>query len=326
MLKESVFICFLALGVFLNHPACAQQVPAAEENIPFLVTFGPEALKSYGDDDFSQTFFFKVPKTQITPVFFRVFDPDIGGLHDEPIGGFDTKTSFEVYGGTGAYTHEDARGVEPLGNFNSGTLLASATFGQDPAHDNQWFTFGPFNPREGEWVEEIGGYIFKLVAQGKQGNDGNLYRYFMSVSGQQNKEVEGGNAFTFEYTFRLHDNIEEVSHIYPYVDEGVISIRQHNFDYDQDGVIRVVSYTKNGHGMEVSLEGDWSTSTHAISKDEQYTSLDIQFIKSKTRQIKNNNIVFYLTNQYGEFLPFYTVPIGGIPKFQYKVNIRKKSR
>jgi len=305
-------------------PAWAQQVPADEENIPFLVTFGPAGEKSYGDDDFCQIFFFKVPETQITPVFFRIFDPNVGGMHDEDIGVFDTKTTFEVYGGAGAYSDEDARGVEPIGDFTGGILLGSEEFGAEPEYDNAWYTFGPFNPREGEWVEEVDGFVFKMVACGKSGNDGNLYRYFMSVNGESNKEVEGGNAFTFEYTFRLHDDIDEVSHIYPYVDQGVVSIQQHNFDYDQDGVIRVVSYAKNGHAMEVSEEGNWTQSTHEISEDEQFTSLDIQFIKSKEKKILNNNIVFYLTNQYGEFLPFYTVPIGGIPKFQYKVNIRKK--
>ena len=30
----------------------AQPVPSKEENIPFLVTFGKEADKSWGDDDF----------------------------------------------------------------------------------------------------------------------------------------------------------------------------------------------------------------------------------------------------------------------------------
>ena len=36
----------------------AQPVPAPDENIPYLMTFGNMAETSWGDDDFSQTFFF----------------------------------------------------------------------------------------------------------------------------------------------------------------------------------------------------------------------------------------------------------------------------
>jgi len=35
----------------------SQAVPAKEENIPYLVTFGKDAATSYGDDDFAQIFF-----------------------------------------------------------------------------------------------------------------------------------------------------------------------------------------------------------------------------------------------------------------------------
>jgi hypothetical protein len=34
-------------------------------------------------------------------------------------------------------------------------------------------------------------------------------------------------------------------------------------------------------------------------------------------------MVLYVTNQYGELLPFYASPIGGIPKFKYKIIINK---
>ncbi|MEZ5000438.1 MAG: hypothetical protein R2744_07635 [Bacteroidales bacterium] len=39
----------------------AQPVPAWDENIPYLMTFGKDGKNpSWGDDDFSQTFFFKI--------------------------------------------------------------------------------------------------------------------------------------------------------------------------------------------------------------------------------------------------------------------------
>ena len=75
-----VFISmFIAGFVTLN----AQPVPNIEENIPYLMTFGKQAETSWGDDDFSQTFFFLLPKDYSNPVFIWVYDPDVGGDVDE---------------------------------------------------------------------------------------------------------------------------------------------------------------------------------------------------------------------------------------------------
>ncbi len=71
--------------------AQAQAVPNPGENIQFLITFGPKADPAWGDDDFTQTFFFLVPQGQRQPVYLRVFDPDCGGTLDSDKGAFDTK-------------------------------------------------------------------------------------------------------------------------------------------------------------------------------------------------------------------------------------------
>jgi hypothetical protein len=64
---------FVALvTTFLSVMMIGQPVPAADENIPFLVTFGNEAGSKWGDDDNSQTFFFKVKKEFKEPIYFRV--------------------------------------------------------------------------------------------------------------------------------------------------------------------------------------------------------------------------------------------------------------
>jgi len=59
--------------------AYTQSVPAKEENIPYLVTFGNKAETSYGDDDFTQVFFFSIPKYHKKPIYLRIYDPDVGG-------------------------------------------------------------------------------------------------------------------------------------------------------------------------------------------------------------------------------------------------------
>ena len=183
-------------------PGWSQPAPAEEENIPYLVTFGSNADRSWGDDDFCQIFFLQIPSTQTEPIYIRVFDPETGGELDEGKGEFDTKVRFSVYGGNGCYTHEDAINVDPVGNYKSGNLLASKSFGTSNRYDNGWYTFGPFNPQEGEYVEKFDSRVFKIIAQGESGDDGNLNRYFLSTHSKENREVEGGNLFTYEYTFR----------------------------------------------------------------------------------------------------------------------------
>lgn len=300
----------------------SQPVPAGDENIPFLMTFGPKAETSWGDDDFSQTFFFLIPESFTEPVFIRVFDPDIGGEIDEINGVFDTRTTYSVYGGKESYTHPDAQETDPKGNYKSGNLLATKTFGENPRYDNNWYTFGPFNPTEGEYVSKFGGYIIKIIADGVAGDDGNLYRYYLSTSYNENKPVEGGNAFAYEYSFRMHDNPSEVSHIYPYVDDRTITVRLSNFDWDSDGFIRTVSIARKGQMSPISADDLWIEDEFKIFDEEKNTSLDIQFIKKKSPPVKNNNVVVNVRNQYNELLPFYVIPIGGVPKYKYSITAK----
>jgi hypothetical protein len=297
----------------------AQQFPGVEENIPYLITFGKNGSTSWGDDDFSQTFFLKVPKTQKEPIYVRVYDPDIGGALDEKKVDFNTKCKFTVYGGPHTWTDADAQGGNPEGSYDSGTLIATKTFGVDPKYDTTWYTFGPFNPTEGEWVENMGGYVFKVIAEGIVGDDGNIYKYFLSTRPDRNLKIEGANAFTYEYTFRLPNNTA-ICHIYPFIDNEVVSIKQHNFDWDADGLIRLVSIARKGETVRMSEDDDWAISMHEITDREKNTSIDIQLIK--TKNINNNNIVIRVTNQYGKSLPFYSIPIGGAPKYTPIINVK----
>lgn len=303
-----------------------QPVPARDENIPYLMTFGGGGKRetSWGDDDFSQTFFFVIPEEFTDPVYIRVFDPDIGGEIDEINGYWDTEIEYSIYGGKGAYSDPDARETQPTGNYRSGTLLAAKTFGEDAYFDNNWYTFGPFNPSEGEYTEKYQGHIFKIITEGKGGDDGNLYRYFLSTSFDENIDVEGANAFTYEYSFRMWNTPENVSHIYPFIDEECISVKQENFDWDNDGVIRVVSVARKGQLVKVSGEDEFVESEFNIFEEEVGKSLDFQFIKQRTPFVViNNNVVISVRNQYGELMPFFTIPIGGVPKYKYNIQVRK---
>lgn len=305
--------------VILPFSAAAQAVPNPGENIASLVTFGAQADPSWGDDDFTQTFFFLVPKQSRQPVYIRVFDPDCGGQLDEKRFSWNTTTEFSLYGGAGTHSTPDARKPKPTGNFRAGTLLKQVAFGADAKYDNQWYTFGPLNPLEGEYVPEFDGYVFKLIAQGKAGDDGNLYRYFFSTSPTQNVAVEGGNAFTYQYAFRLVPTRRAITHLYPFVNDRVVSITQSNFDLDDDVTIKIFSVTKNGHPASVSKDNEWARSQHQISEKEHGLSLDMR-LTSLTKE--GNDLVFYITDQYDAALPFFAIPLGGPPRYRYDVDVK----
>lgn len=302
----------------------SQAVPGKDENIPFLVNFGKDGKTSWGDDDFFQIFFFTIPKDFKQQIYIRVFDPDTGGENDEIQGVFNTRCLFSVYGGSGVdpEKNENSRGLLKGVNYKTGNLLASKIFAAETKYDNAYYTFGPFNPSEGDFNEKWNSYIFKIICEGISGDDGNLYRYFLSRSATADLPIEGANAFTYAYTFRMWNNIQSVAHIYPYVDTGIVSIRQRNFDWDDDGTILVVSRYKQGITVPISGEDNWAESKIPIEPDEQRSSLDFQFHKKQDDLVKNNNVVISLENQRGDALKFYSSPIGGVPVYQPKIGVR----
>ncbi|MGQ9619532.1 MAG: hypothetical protein ACUVTX_00925 [Bacteroidales bacterium] len=314
-------IIFISFEIKVSY---AQPVPGQDENIQFLVTFGGDGETSWGDDDFSQTWFFAIPKEYKGRFYLRVFDPDTGGENDEPKGEWDTRTLFSIYGGKGVdpEINDDSRGLQPTGSYKSGTLLASKTFGSDRQYDNKYYTFGPFNPTEGDYSEKWG-YLFKVIADGVRGDDGNLYRYFLSREPNNDVPIEGANAFTYEYTFRMWNNTKSISHIYPFIDEGVIYVKQKNFDWDDDGTIIVVSRVRKGITVPISNEDDWAESRIGVEPEEVNSSLDFQFHKKQEFLVRNNNVVVSLENQRGDNLKFFSAPIGGVPIYQAKINVRK---
>jgi hypothetical protein len=317
-----ILACSLMFCLIPFHRLEGQAVPGKDENIPFLVTFGKLGLTSWGDDDFYQVFFFTIPKDFKQQVYIRVFDPDCGGENDEIQGDFNSKTMFSVYGGKGVDPdrNEESKGLIRGSNYKSGNLLASRVFGSEAKYDNKYFTFGPFSPTEGDYSEKWG-YIFKIVCEGISGDDGNLYRYFLSRDPDNDVPIEGANAFTYAYTFRMWNDFKSVSHIYPYIDTGIVSIKQSNFDWDDDGTIVVVSRYKKGIPVQISNEDVWAFSTIPIQSEEVTSSLDFQFHKRQGELVKNNNVVVKLENQRGDALKFFSSPIGGVPVYQMKTKI-----
>jgi|GEM_PF-1455951 len=188
------FIIFAALFA-----AVAAYPQNLQDQYKMLVTFGNMSDDTCVDDDFSQAVFCAVPADHTDNIYFRIFDPDCGGVLDQPNGLWETNTVFEVYGGTGCISEKDARGTEPVGNYTSGTLLQREIFAKESAVDGRWVAMGPFDAAEGEKLEAFPGYtFFKLLVEGRTGNDGNLYGLFLSSSPYMNREIPHASFFDYE--------------------------------------------------------------------------------------------------------------------------------
>lgn len=299
-----------------------QAIPSKSENIANLMTFSKDAPASWGDDDNIQVFFVFIPFDFQEPFFIRIWDPNIGGMLDAAYGDkiFDSETKFSVYGGEGAHSDPSARKIDPVGNFKSGRLLDYRVFDNSEKYDMKWASFGPFNPVEGEYDEKMKGYLFKIMAEGLTGDDGNLYSYFLSRKENDNLPIDGANAFTYEYTFRLK-NKGNVAHVYPFIDEEVVAIKQNNFDMDGDGKIKVYSVAKNGQSGIISGDGTWSESVHQVSEIEKNKCMDIQI----RRTMQNaNDVSLYVLNQYDEAIKFFSSPLG-THKYVYVFNVTPKN-
>jgi hypothetical protein len=308
--------------------AFGQPVPGLDENIPFLVTFGKNGETSWGDDDFSQTFFFAIPEEFKDRFYIRVFDPETGGMNDELKGPADTRMMYSVYGGKGVDpdVYEESQGDSPTGGYKSGTLIASKIFGSDKQYDNKYYTFGPFIATQGEYNKRWKSYIFKVICDGVSGDDGNLYKYFLSREQVSDVPIVGANAFTYEYTFRMWNDVNNVSHLYPFIDTGIVSVKQTNFDWDDDGDILVVSRVRQGKTAEVSGQNDTKTSQIEVDSLELNSSLDFQFHKKKEYLVKNNNVVISLRNQRNQGLKLYGAPIGGVPTYEGKIGVKQATK
>ena len=91
-----------------------------------------------------------------------------------------------------------------------------------------------------------------------------------------------------------------------------------NFDWDRDGSIVVISVARQGQALDVSNEDNWLQSELTIQDEEIGTSFDFRFVKARNL-VRNNNVVVNVRNQFGETLPFYTIPIGGVPRYRGEV-------
>jgi len=283
-------------------------------------TYGPDSPGTNGDNDYVQVIFFELPDTlpPTTGLYFNVFDPDCGGSEDYEWQGFNTTTGFGVYGGPGAYTSPLARSpvFTPGVNYEgvtTGTLLVSRTFGISPTLDGQWISLNaaPIALNAGEHVD--GRYVFKLSVEGVSGDDGNFYDVAVSTSPAPTNTVPAGTRiFAYSWTFQQPppDN-KTPPHLFPYVENGVTQVIQHNFDIDfADGYMYLVTPAgRVTSTAKLSHDGDWDSSSHAVLPGESGATWTVWLEISSTAF--TNCVSLYFTDQNGVALPIFTRSTSG---------------
>ena len=285
-----------------------------------LIIFGQQNGFGAGDTDHAQIIFFDIPASFNDQVWIRIYDPDTGGSLDEPHNGWNTSTTFSIYGGAGAYTNPDARTVQPSPQgFTSGTLLSEMTFSEDNNLNSSWYSFGPFNSSDGETVN--GRYIFKLVVRGSvTGDDGNGYNATISITNTTNTAPVGARAFAFAWTFILEEGAGSVRpSLYPYLGSSVTTYTQYNCDFNFDGGSFVV-HTGNRDAMigsgNVSGIGDCQNSVITPEVNETSKIWEIDFSPLNTpRQFPavGNGATFWNIDQNGTALAIFAQSETGMP-------------
>jgi len=270
MVKQCIFFLSVAVVIvmFPGFPS-AQEVPHPSLNIPYLCTFGQESAAHWGDDDFSQSIFISVPENVTTPLYISIFDPDVGGKTDEIQKGWDTETRFELYGGTGAYTDPDAKGVEPEGNYKSGTLIVGKTYGIDHETDGKWAPFAQVEPNQGELVD--GYHIFKIIVEGIEGDDGNLYKLAISASpSDRSLETMGIEVFSYEWSFRLPNETGTMIYTFPFVvPRDAHYVISNIWDFDNDNMIYLNTPSRPGIPLYSTGNDEWAVTKYSFGVAEK---------------------------------------------------------
>lgn len=268
----------------------------AAENVR-MVTYGPSASVVEGDDDFKQVVFFKIPAAYTDSLFIRLFDPDVGGGLDLAFQDWNTRTRFTLYGGEGAFSAPTLKKPSPDENdLRAGTVLADRTFGNEREYDGVWTTFARLVPSQGEQIGDA--RYFKLVVQGMEGNDANVFDLRLSIKSWSNTAVEGFSMFSYAPTIRLEkeDGLAQVSFDVP---PGTTSVCIHNFDLAGAQVALETPFRSNLQ-LTASGQGEWVESRNQLDALETGRRCAISFGQGGETP---NDATFYVTNQDSLTLP-----------------------
>ena len=247
-------------GLLVPGPVAADSHDDPPGPAPPQVTFGPGVPQSEGDHDWRQFIRFSVPENA-GRFFVRVFDPDVGGEHDEFLRGFGTETRFTLYGADAdVKLYRDAEGA--IQESVEGKSLETVTYGEAPETDGRWNTMFAVDAAQGLVVD--GRREFVLAVEGVAGSDGNLFEVAVTNPDGSDEPPAGLCLYSYMPTFQVADKglLTELRFDIP---EEAKALAIENFDsaggrVNYDGLFRSVPLAASGKSewqrADVPLEAE----------------------------------------------------------------------
>ncbi|PON16275.1 hypothetical protein C2W62_19355 [Candidatus Entotheonella serta] len=263
---------------------------------PALIIYGRDASIREGDDDHLQVIYFSVPAALSEPLYLRVFDPDSVAQNDLMYGESDTVTRFSLYGGLGSVAHSPTQRLSPHADaLTAGQQLLQEQFGTELRFNEQWHTLGSFSPEDSELIE--GERMFKLVIEGRKGDDGNLYDVAISSEERNNLEPDGLRIFTYVPTARVAKP-ESMLEMQFHIPSEARSLQIHNFDAAHGHVGLETAF--RSLRTAASAQGVWHMDEVMLQDRERGKLAAVTFSRG---QEFPNDVGFYITDQDGRLLP-----------------------
>jgi len=305
--KVTFLFIFFILFIFFNF-CFSYQIPTEENGLDFFYTFGKGGCSGYGADDNIFILFIAVPYSAEENVLIKIFDPNVKERHDERDGEWDTSTKFSVFGGKGAFTDSRSRIAHPTKDYYTGRLLYEEKFSSTECYDDHWIYVGPFAPEQGERIGKY--YIFKLVVEGLEGNDNNLFKFDISPD-----MVE---VFSYNISIRLAKAKGKHMKFFPYIPKGVNKVIVTSFDMDvTGGNVMLISETgEKKYKLEKSYSGKTRSSEVFIERPDVLQKWILEIVKGT--QSKGNASI-YIKNQNNVPLRIYFKPKEHVPQLDTKV-------
>ena len=272
---------------------------------PRMVTYGPKAPGSEGDDDHFQVIFILIPQSITEDLNVRLFDADCGGIHDTVIGVIDTETRFTLYGGDNVFSHETSHlSDSETDDLGSGTVINTQTYQIASELDNEWSNFATIHAKDGELV---GAYrVFKLVVEGLQGDDGNIFDVFLSIDPRQNIACKGVKLHNYAPTFRLDgEGALELRFIIPATTQQLVIS---NYDAAKARITLETSY----RSIAVRSSDQGQAIQTQISLTEEDKGLAALVLYDDGLETPND-ATFYIKDEKGNSLPLEWPAFRGLP-------------
>ncbi len=262
-----------------------------------MVTYGPKAPTREGDNDFVQIVYIEVPEATADTLYLRIFDADCGGRNDSRYVNWDTYTRFTLLGGQGAYSAPTTKKITPVERDRlSGTIIESKQFAEDNFRDNQWFNLTAFTAVQGEKIGDK--RYFKLLVEGVDGNDANVYDIAISAHPKRNLPPKGLKLYNYSPTIRLPET-GVMAEMRFFVPRDVKSIVVHNFDL-AGAEMGVETAFRSNLPVPSTEQDAWSESEIVLEKNETDRLCALTF--KGGREIPND-ATFYVVEKKGEVIP-----------------------